>query len=566
MKILYFILIVSVAAHTITVPTGRFTFKFSILDEQNFYLKYGDFNFTLTNSSFVNNNNNQNLKESTLKSYTHKTILWLSVNLIERKNLTNNFIKFGHDYVILNNTLCEFNPIDFDTINSLRFVSKLEFESAIKLKIETSSLIKDPSIKIFGQNRQLIDESDIPMTKQTLPDRLKTIYEIIKNRSPVLDDDEISAIKFSMDTPSCFLHSKKTIKIIFKHQSFNFDSQPYFLRIWPKASQSLIHDHSNFYGVYKVIEGDMLIEVYNGVNETQVVKSTVLAREDIGWFSPDLYQTFKIKNLNPTRPLVVLYSYVNESVVLDESTFEYENNEREQMEVEIDYNEFKNVVLYEYYTRTCKRNVFNCCEYSGLVCGWKLLRNSNCSNLYENEGLYLCDMKENTVKFIDKCEKYCNQDQLATRCMSKLYAQANYQGFGVLNFVQFPEHLKIWGKLENLTQQSSEFSLRVYTGSNCENREDIFKPSLIRDIQDLRIQSDDKGVLNVNFEINNLNFNIMENNEYTILDRVLVLEDHQGISVGCTVVLKSDKIYEPVDEPESTTPVIETTTSIKSKL
>ena len=115
----------------------------------------------------------------------------------------------------------------------------------------------------------------------------------------------------------------------------------------------------------------------------------------------------------------MLHSYVNESVILDESEFIYQDNGRENLAGVYEYNEFKNIVLYEYYTKTCKRKVFNCCEYSGLVCGWKLLLNSNCSSLYEKESLYLCDVKENTIKFIDKCENYCNQDRLATRCMSE---------------------------------------------------------------------------------------------------------------------------------------------------
>ncbi|CAF0781450.1 unnamed protein product [Brachionus calyciflorus] len=542
------LIITHIQCHNITVPSGRFTLKISYSTTTDFYIKFSNLTFNFSDSNlFLNNSNQLNISKIKNTSFLKQSSLWISVNLIDRKNNTNNFIRIGRDYLLLSNVVYELKTLDYELIKYLRFENSIEIDPEVKLlnyKIYLNSLVRDYSVKIYGHNRQIID--DIPSTKLILPPKFKNLYEIMRNRGPILDTDDFEAIKFSLETPGCLLYHQNPIRINFKFESINFDGHPFLMEIWSKGSQSPLQDNENNYGLYKIIDGDLMISFYNQ-NESEIIKMGNLTSDDLGWFSPDIYQVFKFINLNSHKPLILIRS-------LYETKMDYE------------FNQFKQIVLYEFYTQTCKRKLENCCEYTGLVCGWKLSENSNCTSLmYEREALYLCDSKENTIKFIDKCEDLCHQDNLATRCRRKLYARVDFPN-GYVNFYEDSKSLKMNGLVKNVNT-SLVIYLRFYSGNDCQRKGDFFQPSFWLEINEFKLNNNSNGMVLV--DLNLTNFNIMDNNVYSLLDRLIVIEDSNGVLISCGVVVKTVKneefilttsLVEVISTTSVTTP---TTTTIQ---
>ena len=75
---------------------------------------------------------------------------------------------------------------------------------------------------------------------------------------------------------------------------------PYVVEIWPRGSESPIHNHGNAFAVIKVLFGEIKIHIYNKTWETaetqQELQSFTAERGDVTWISPNWYQTHKLSN------------------------------------------------------------------------------------------------------------------------------------------------------------------------------------------------------------------------------------------------------------------------------
>lgn len=151
----------------------------------------------------------------------------------------------------------------------------------------------------------------------SLPEACRELYENVAAPDVSLDvpdtDPKLSdAIKYSINTKGKILYEKLKEKrekegMGYLRVTVGLDrgaspGVPYVLEIWPKDSESPIHNHGNAYAVIKVLYGEINIAVYNktwkDASTQEKLSSFVAKKGDVTWLSPNWYQTHKLSNLS----------------------------------------------------------------------------------------------------------------------------------------------------------------------------------------------------------------------------------------------------------------------------
>ncbi|RNA32009.1 hypothetical protein BpHYR1_040450 [Brachionus plicatilis] len=533
MKIFFLTFLATIECLNINLPSGRFTLKISYSTVNNFYLKYGNLIFNFTQNRILLNKKNFSIRKLKDFSFMAQSHIWLSASLINPHHIQDNFIKIGHDFVLLNNTLYDFRPNDLATLKIIRSVSSIEIDPFIELTnytVHTSALIKDPSFKIYSQYRQNIDALEAPTSKYSLPSQLKVIYEMIKKRGFKLKQLELDAIKFSHEMPGCFLNHESSVSV--SVDAKNVNHYPFVIEIHAKSSP--IQDNANLYGIYKILDGTMQVDFYNSINDSNIVKTKILHTDEMAWFSPDLYKIFQIKNIHSSKPLVIAKILANY-----EPKFESADT--------IEYTIFKQIVLREFLSQSCDTQKSDCCDTSGPVCGWKL-REKNCSNNLHPNGLYFCDGKLKSATLAQNCDDHCHQEKNDGACVQKFRARS-LMADSELNFVQETDSIWLYGLISGV-QKNSLFVIKFYSENNCsyvKNSSVIFP---LVQLENLPVTSDTSGSVVVNVKVKGSIINLNESKDRSILDRIVVLEDMNGSVAKCGIVesLNSNVSSEKLDE------------------
>ena len=149
----------------------------------------------------------------------------------------------------------------------------------------------------------------------SLPETCRELYENVAaagvaldapNKYPKLSD----AIKYSINTEGKILYKKlkekrekgdmEYLRVTVGQDRGASPGVPYVLEIWPKGSESPIHNHGNAYAVIKVLYGVINISIYNktwkDASTQEKLNSFVASKGDVTWLSPNWYQTHKLSN------------------------------------------------------------------------------------------------------------------------------------------------------------------------------------------------------------------------------------------------------------------------------
>lgn len=497
---------------------GRFTLKMSYSAVNNFYLKYGNLIFNFTQTRILLNKKNFSAKKFKNFSFMETSYLWMSADLIHPHNIKDNFIRLGHDFVFLNNTLYEFRPNDLSTLKIIRSVSSIEIDPFISLfnyTVDSFSIIKDPSFKIYSQYRQKIDPDEYPTTKYNLPIQLKSIYELIKNRSPVLNQLELEAVQFSQDTYGCFLNQDKSFLVRFD----NMEEKDSFslIEIIAKDYQTPVIDNFDMHAIYKVLDGSMRVEFYNSINDTSnSVKDKILVTDDMAWFSQDWYRIFRIKNMHSKKPLIIVKSLASEKI-----NFKLLNSV-------IEFNQLTTIVLREFLSKTCSALTINCCQYTGSICGWKLLENKCSGEKLHSDGLYFCSKENNRVTLVKMCDELCDQELASAICIQKFQARSllvQNQPFQV----QESRNVRMQVLVQNMNKDSL-YLIKFYTGEKCGYENQVASIFFLSELGDLSVDSKINGTIFIYLRLNNT---IIQSTEDTFF---FSLENLTKSEVSCATI------------------------------
>ena len=477
----------------VRLPTyGRFTLKMSYSAENNFYLKYGNLIFNFTQTRILLNKKNFSDKKYKNFSFMATSHIWMSVNLIHSHNIKENFIRLGHDFVFLNNTLYEYRPNDLFTLKIIRSVSSIEIDPFINLfnyTVDSFSIIKDPSFKIYSQYRQKIDPNEYPTTKYNLPIQLKSIYELVKNLSPELSQLELDAVQFSHDTYGCLLNQDNKPFLV-RFNNMDEKNSFFFIEIFAKNYLTPVKDNFNIFAIYKVLDGSMKVEFYNSINDSSSsVKNKILVTDDMAWFSPDWYRIFRIKNIHSSKPLIIVKSLADEQI---SSKF---------LNSVIEYNQFRTIVLREYLSKTCSTVTSNCCQYTGSICGRKLLENKCSGKEFRSDGLYYCSKENNRVTLIKLCDELCDQELKSAMCTQKFQARSLLVQNELDQRIQESRNVWMQVLVQNMNK-TSLFVVKFYTGEKCGYADQVPVIYFLSKLGDLSVDSNTNGTISVIIRLN----------------------------------------------------------------
>ena len=215
----------------------------------------------------------------------------------------------------------------------------------------------------------------------SLPEACRELYENVAAGDVSLDvpdtDPKLTdAIKYSINTEGKILHKKLEeksekegmgyLRVTVGHDRGASPGVPYVLEIWPKGSESPIHNHGNAYAVIKVLYGEINITVYNktwkDASTQEKLNSFVAKKGDVTWLSPNWYQTHKLSNLSSEFCATIqCYKYGSEDY-LNWPYFDYLDGKEEGVhefypDSDFDFLEMRKDLLQEYRERDDQQKV-----------------------------------------------------------------------------------------------------------------------------------------------------------------------------------------------------------------
>lgn len=508
-------------------------------------------------------------------------IIWISLFSLDRNKVSNNFLKIGIGYTMVNNTLSQFVPQTKEAFNFLRSIKSLKLDESVNVienRVEENPVIQDPSVRIYDIDRDGFDDLNTRITtKEDLPIEGKRLYEIVRSRGINIENDVLDAINYSIENMGCSLNMKlsekakksfgsnnqKTsyLRVTFEYVDGSSPGQPYVLEIWPKEHFSPIHNHGNTVGIIKLLDGSLISEYFNPLTETnnmyqEPVKTTSLHAGQITWLTPTMYQTHRLTNLNSTRAAISIqaYSHLNDFDNHEES-FNYilpNSGDLKRFYPTSDYTfeDLIEITKAEYEKNICNNPVkMNCCPYTGKVCGHLINRRSNCKFSANHNSLYSCDKISGKFELIEACSQQCYQDYLSSRCQEKKRAIAviNHGKWkdvsGFLTLEDFDENtIRISGIIEGLKKNGLHgFHIHEYgeITSECDKLGSHYDPLSIKmhgnladshfnkHIGDLgNIESDENGKANVNIFLDNGLVNLSSPSRFSLMYRSIAIHEN----------------------------------------
>ena len=234
-------------------------------------------------------------------------------------------------------------------------------------------IVYDPAIFVVPQDKYSIElQSAIPPSKLERPCR--DLYDGIINFRLNTHDfpDFVQAIEHSVKNPNGWCHQKLLekanrfgrpnpqatyLRITYGKRTGTSPGHAYVIEIWPPGHYSPIHNHSNAYGIIRVLSGRLLVKIYPQLtlNASQYSPiEQILEEGQVTWMLPKLNQTHQVRNPDLYGNCAIsiqCYQY-GEDDQLHYEYFDYISNDGLSIahfdpKSDMDYDQFKQLIKQE---------------------------------------------------------------------------------------------------------------------------------------------------------------------------------------------------------------------------
>ncbi|CAF1096652.1 unnamed protein product [Rotaria sp. Silwood1] len=231
-------------------------------------------------------------------------------------------------------------------------------------------IVHDPALLVtHDSNLKLLDKVEYRIIESSrLQKPCQELYNAIRNFE--LDDADFpnfsEAIVRSVQSPDGWCRKKLIqkanrfgrpnfsatyLRITIGHPDGKAPGHAFVVEVWPPGHYSPVHNHSNAYGIIKVLSGRILVKIYPelalNVRQHPPIE-TILEKGQVTWMLPRLNQTHQVRNpdiYGNSSVTIQCYQYGEED---DEhyEYFDYLNNDGQAIghfapTSDIDFVEFK---------------------------------------------------------------------------------------------------------------------------------------------------------------------------------------------------------------------------------
>lgn len=254
-------------------------------------------------------------------------------------------------------------------------LSKLRDE--VRFFIGKEPIVYDPAIFVIPQDKYSIEiQSAIPPSKLERPCR--DLYDSIINFRLNTEDfpDFVQAIEYSVKNPAGWCYKKLQekanrfgrpnplatyLRITYGERLGNSPGNAYVIEIWPSGHYSPIHNHSNAYGIIRVLSGRLLTKMYPELNLKAAqypAIEQILDEGQVIWMLPNLNQTHQVRNpdlYGSSAISIQCYQYGEDDNIHYEY-FDYISNDGLSIahfdpKSDMDYVEFKELIKREWFAK-----------------------------------------------------------------------------------------------------------------------------------------------------------------------------------------------------------------------
>ena len=247
----------------------------------------------------------------------------------------------------------------------------------VRFFIGKEPVVYDPAIFVIPQDKYSIEtQCAIPPSKLERPCR--DLYDSIINFRLNTEDfpDFVQAIEYSVKNPAGWCYKKLQekanrfgrpnplatyLRITYGERLGNSPGHAYVIEIWPAGHYSPIHNHSNAYGIIRVLSGRLLTKMYPELNLKAAQYSAIEQILDEGqviWMLPNLNQTHQVRNpdlYGSSAISIQCYQYGQDDNMHYEY-FDYISNDGLSIahfdpKSDMDYMEFKELIKREWFAK-----------------------------------------------------------------------------------------------------------------------------------------------------------------------------------------------------------------------
>lgn len=266
----------------------------------------------------------------------------------------NGYIRFGHGYPLLENTIVQIGPLasclSDDFVETCPIYNIATIAMATTLGDVETAVTKFPIVS--HEPHLLVDHQDNTLeilsarsavVPATLPAELQELYAMVAGDKVAMTDDDAKYIDYCVKMPGCILYDileKKRVadefgdeKMVYVRATIgpdlgNSPGSPLVVEIWPPHCYSPIHDHADTVAVIKVLSGTITSTFYNPLaeqhnGEPEPLREGDVTKGEVTYLTPELFQTHMLKNKKEVSCITIQsYYYLNSDYVHNE-TFHY---------------------------------------------------------------------------------------------------------------------------------------------------------------------------------------------------------------------------------------------------
>jgi hypothetical protein len=258
--------------------------------------------------------------------------------------------------------------------NDRMLIDLSAIQDDVRFFIGKEPVVYDPAIFFVPQDKYSLEiQSAIPPSKLEKPCR--DLYDSIIHFQLNNDDfpDFVRAIEHSVKNPKGWCYKKLVekanrfgrpnpmttyLRITYGERLGNAPGHSYVIEIWPPGHYSPIHNHSNAYGIIRVLHGRLLVKNYPQLTTNSVQYPPIeqlLEEGHVIWMLPKLNQTHQVRNadMNGTSAISIqCYQYGPDDDVHYEY-FDYISNDGLSIahfdpKSDMDYLDFKELIRQEW--------------------------------------------------------------------------------------------------------------------------------------------------------------------------------------------------------------------------
>jgi hypothetical protein len=203
--------------------------------------------------------------------------------------------------------------------NNNRMLADLgESRTNFRFFIGKDPIVYDPPLVVVPQSNYTLEHAALhtAIAPSKLEKPCRDLYDSIANFT--LNDDAfpdfVRAIERSLKDPNGWCHTKLIekanrfgrpnlkvtyLRITVGKPDGRSPGHTYVIEIWPPGHYSPVHNHSNAYGIIRILYGRILVKLYPALtlNAREVSPiEQILEEGQVTWMLPKLNQTHQVKN------------------------------------------------------------------------------------------------------------------------------------------------------------------------------------------------------------------------------------------------------------------------------